>query len=75
MEGGNVIGLGNIGDYVANDGPNADTVTMSAGILANGEAATSVYLDHDPGGGDGLYISILVASIGKLLMRSQAAPR
>ena len=32
---GNVIGFGNIEDYVLSDGPNSDTVSMSVGILAN----------------------------------------
>jgi hypothetical protein len=39
---GNVIGFGNIEDYVLNDGPNSDTVRMSVGILANGETVTGV---------------------------------
>ena len=47
---GNVIGFGNIEDYVLNDGPNSDTV----GILANGEAVTGVYVDHVTGVGDDL---------------------
>ena len=51
---GNVIGFGNIEDYVLNDGPNSDTVSMSVGILANGEAVTGVYVDHVTGVGDDL---------------------
>ena len=51
---GNVIGFGNIEDHVLNDGPNSDTVSMSVGILANGEAVTGVYVDRVTGGGDDL---------------------
>lgn len=37
--------------------------SLSAAILANGELATIVHVDHDLGGGDD-FRSILVASIG-----------
>ena len=51
---GNVIGFGNIEDYVLSDGPNSDTVSMSVGILANWEAVTGVYVDHVTGVRDDL---------------------
>ena len=51
---GNVIGFGNIEDYVLNEGQNSDTVRMSVGIFANGETVTGVYVDHVTGGGDDL---------------------
>ena len=46
------IAFGNVGNYVGDDGPDGRTVNLSAGILANGVAATDTYLDTDPGGGD-----------------------
>ena len=42
----------NIGDFIGNDGPDDRVVNLSAGILANGAAATTTYLDTDVGGGD-----------------------
>ena len=44
--------LWSIGNYVAEDGPNAYYANLSAGILANGVAATKTYLDNDGGGND-----------------------
>ena len=49
---GNAISFSNIGDFIGNDGPDDRVVNLSAGILANGAAATTTYLDTDVGGGD-----------------------
>ena len=50
---GNTLSLFEIGDYVANNGPDAEWVDLSAGISAGGVAANYAYLDHDDDmGGD-----------------------
>ena len=43
------VSFGNIGNYLADDGPNGKNVNLAVGILANGETATSMLLDSDPG--------------------------
>ena len=46
---GTKVSFGNVGNYLADDGPNGKNVDLSVGILANGETATSMLLDSDPG--------------------------
>ena len=62
---GDDILLYDIGNYVAEDGPNGYYANLSAGILANGVAATKTYLDDDDSwGGDDFKLRFSTSLIG-----------
>ena len=68
----NAISFSSIGDYIGDDGPDGKTVNLSAGILANGVAATDTYLDHDPGGGDDFWLTFSTSLNGSYTVSGSA---